>query len=86
VLLYKYTGLAKFNFYQIDGFFKPCLSEIKVKLTLLKNCQTFLEKSPSNTDIYEGMVVGIHSRDKDLVVNVMKGKQLTNVRASDLIS
>lgn len=35
-----------------------------------------------NTDIYEGMVVGIHTRGKDLVVNVMKGKQLTNVRAS----
>lgn len=33
-------------------------------------------------DIYEGMVVGIHTRDKDLVINVMKGKQLTNVRAS----
>ena len=33
-------------------------------------------------EIYEGMVVGINSRDKDLVVNVMKGKQLTNVRAS----
>lgn len=34
------------------------------------------------TDVYEGMVVGIHSRDNDLVVNVCKGKQLTNVRAS----
>jgi GTP-binding protein len=33
-------------------------------------------------DIYEGMVVGEHSRDNDLVVNVCKGKQLTNVRAS----
>lgn len=33
-------------------------------------------------DVYEGMVVGIHSRDNDLVVNVCKGKQLTNVRAS----
>ena len=33
-------------------------------------------------DIYEGMVVGINARDKDLVINVMKGKQLTNVRAS----
>lgn len=33
-------------------------------------------------DIYEGMVVGIHSRDNDLVVNALKGKQLTNVRAS----
>lgn len=34
------------------------------------------------TDVYEGMIVGIHSRDNDLVVNVVKGKQLTNVRAS----
>ena len=33
-------------------------------------------------DVYEGMVVGINSRDKDLVINVLKGKQLTNVRAS----
>jgi len=33
-------------------------------------------------DIYEGMIVGIHSRDNDLVVNALKGKQLTNVRAS----
>ncbi|BBB15882.1 GTP-binding protein [Candidatus Rickettsiella viridis] len=34
------------------------------------------------TDVYEGMIVGIHSRDNDLVVNVVQGKQLTNVRAS----
>jgi GTP-binding protein len=34
------------------------------------------------TEVYEGMVVGINSRDNDLVVNVVKGKQLTNVRAS----
>ena len=33
-------------------------------------------------DVYEGMVVGINTRNKDLVINVMKGKQLTNVRAS----
>ena len=33
-------------------------------------------------DVYEGMVVGINARNKDLVINVMKGKQLTNVRAS----
>ena len=32
--------------------------------------------------VYEGQVVGIHSRDNDLVVNVLKGKKLTNVRAS----
>jgi GTP-binding protein len=32
--------------------------------------------------LYEGMVIGIHSRDNDLVVNPRKGKKLTNVRAS----
>lgn len=33
-------------------------------------------------DIYEGMIVGINSRENDLVVNPLKAKQLTNVRAS----
>jgi GTP-binding protein len=33
-------------------------------------------------EVYEGMIVGINARDNDLVVNVLKGKQLTNVRAS----
>ena len=33
-------------------------------------------------EVYEGMLVGIHARDNDLVVNPLKGKQLTNVRAS----
>ena len=33
-------------------------------------------------ETYEGMIVGIHSRSNDLVVNVLKGKQLSNVRAS----
>lgn len=33
-------------------------------------------------DVYEGMVIGIHSRDNDLVVNPLKAKQLTNVRAA----
>ena len=32
--------------------------------------------------LYEGMVIGIHSRENDLIVNPVKGKQLTNVRAS----
>jgi GTP-binding protein len=32
--------------------------------------------------VYEGMVIGIHSRDNDIVVNPIKGKQLTNVRSS----
>jgi GTP-binding protein len=32
--------------------------------------------------VYEGMIVGIHKRQNDLVVNPTKGKQLTNVRAA----
>ena len=34
------------------------------------------------TRVYEGMIVGEHSRDNDLIVNVIQGKKLTNVRAS----
>lgn len=34
------------------------------------------------TEVYEGMVVGVHTRDNDLVVNVCKAKQLTNIRAA----
>ncbi len=33
-------------------------------------------------EVYEGQIVGIHSRENDLVVNPLKGKQLTNVRAA----
>jgi len=35
-----------------------------------------------NSEVYEGMIVGLHSRENDLVVNPTKAKQLTNVRAS----
>ena len=35
----------------------------------------------ANLEIYEGMIVGLHSRTNDLAVNPVKGKQLTNVRA-----
>ncbi len=36
----------------------------------------------ANVDVYEGQLIGIHSRDNDLAVNPTKGKQLTNVRAA----
>ncbi|MFT4671728.1 MAG: GTP-binding protein [Pseudohongiellaceae bacterium] len=35
-----------------------------------------------NVEVYEGMIIGLHSRENDLAVNPIKGKQLTNVRAS----
>jgi GTP-binding protein len=34
------------------------------------------------TEVYEGMIIGIHSRSNDLVVNPLKAKQLTNIRAA----
>jgi len=36
----------------------------------------------ANAKLYEGMIIGIHNRDNDLVVNPIKGKKLTNVRSS----
>ena len=36
----------------------------------------------SGTKVYEGMIIGIHTRENDLEVNVLKGKKLTNMRAS----
>jgi GTP-binding protein len=35
-----------------------------------------------STEVYEGMIVGIHSRDNDLVVNICRTKQLTNIRSA----
>jgi GTP-binding protein len=37
---------------------------------------------PPNVEVYEGQIVGLHSRENDLVVNPTKAKQLTNIRAS----
>ena len=34
------------------------------------------------TEVYEGMVIGINARDDDMLVNPLKGKKLTNMRAS----
>lgn len=41
--------------------------------------QMFIEPQ---TEVYEGMIIGIHSRENDLVVNITREKQLTNIRAS----
>ncbi len=37
---------------------------------------------PPQTEVYTGMIVGLHSREQDIEINVCKEKQLTNVRAS----
>ena len=41
--------------------------------------QTFIDPG---TEVYEGMIVGVHAREQDLVVNVCKEKKMTNVRAA----
>ena len=40
---------------------------------------TFID---AGTPVYEGMVIGMHQRDKDIAINVCKEKKLTNVRSS----
>jgi GTP-binding protein len=47
--------------------------------TLQERGRLFVEPA---VEVYEGMIIGLHSRDNDLAVNPTKGKQLTNVRAS----
>lgn len=47
--------------------------------TLQERGRLFVEPAQ---EVYEGQIVGLHSRDNDLVVNPTKAKQLTNVRAS----
>lgn len=37
---------------------------------------------PPQTEVYEGMIIGLHTRPNDLVVNCIRGKKLTNIRAS----
>ena len=36
----------------------------------------------ANVEVYEGQIIGIHSRTNDLTVNCLQGKKLTNMRAS----
>ncbi|MEQ5836436.1 translational GTPase TypA [Marinobacter sp. NFXS9] len=48
-------------------------------MTLQERGRLFVDPG---TEVYEGMIIGIHNRDNDLVVNPTKAKQLTNIRAS----
>ena len=47
--------------------------------TIQERGRFFIE---TGTEVYEGMIVGLHSRENDIVVNPTKGKQLTNMRAA----
>ena len=62
-------------------WFPWSVARVWVLVCLICNLRGRLFINP-NEAIYEGMIVGLHSRGNDLPVNPIKGKQLTNVRAS----
>ena len=57
-----------------------CSSDLTYALGKLDDRGRMFVKA--NDPVYEGMIIGIHSRDNDLVVNPIRTKQLTNIRAS----
>ena len=62
------------------GGFLACLAMLGYALfSLQERGRLFIGP---NVEVYEGQLIGIHSRDNDLAVNPTKGKQLTNVRAA----
>ncbi len=87
------TGIATFNFYGYEPYKGDIVTRTKGSLVsmeagtvtayALDNLQErgILFVAPG-VEVYEGMIVGEHSRDNDLEVNPCKGKKLTNMRAS----
>jgi len=88
------TGLLNKVFYNY-GTMKKGIVETRQNGTLIANCSgkalafalfNLQERGKlfinHGTEVYEGMIVGIHARDNDLTVNPCKAKQLSNVRAS----
>ena len=88
------TGLLNKVFYNY-GPMKKGIVETRQNGTLIANCSgkalafalfNLQERGKlfigHGTEVYEGMIVGIHARDNDLTVNPCKAKQLSNVRAS----
>ena len=63
----------------VDIFLKVCEAVAYALFNLEPRGRMFV--SPGDP-VYEGMIIGIHSRDNDLVVNPIRTKQLTNIRAA----
>jgi len=87
------TGIATFNFHgyeaykgDIPGRTKGSLVSIETDVVTAYALDNLQERGilfvEPGTAVYEGMIVGEHSRDNDLEVNPCKGKKLTNMRAS----
>lgn len=92
--LTKGYGVMNSSFREYREYLKLNLGERKlgvlVSIDQGKSTSYALEKAEERgvmfiepgTDVYEGMIVGEHSRDNDLAVNITKGKNLTNIRAA----
>jgi GTP-binding protein len=89
----KGTGVLNHSFYEYEFYKGPIPSRTRGVLVAIEDGVTvayglhnlkdrgtmFL---PAGVDVYEGMIVGEHTRENDLVVNPCKGKKLTNMRSS----
>ncbi len=87
------TGILNHSFYQYE-FYKGDIPQrnrgvliahesgkaITYALDMFQDRGLFFIKS--GTDVYEGMIIGEHTRENDLVLNICKTKKLTNMRAS----
>jgi GTP-binding protein len=89
----KGTGILNHSFYDFELYKGPIPTRAKGVLISLEQGMTVAyalgglqDRGVLFTDpgvaVYEGMIVGEHNRDNDLVVNVCKAKKLTNMRAS----
>lgn len=89
----KGTGILNHSFYDFELYRGPIPTRAKGVLISLEQGTTIAyalgglqDRGVLFTDpgvaVYEGMIVGEHNRDNDLIVNVCKAKKLTNMRAS----
>ncbi|MDY6914811.1 MAG: translational GTPase TypA [Candidatus Cloacimonadota bacterium] len=87
------TGILNHSFYEYEYFMGEIESKKRGVLVAMQkgeatgySLNSFQPRGTlfinPGTKVYEGMIVGEHNRENDLVINVCKGKKLTNVRAS----
>jgi len=87
------TGVINHSFYEYEYYKGDIDRKVRGALIALENgtatgysLNSFAPRGimfiEPGTEVYEGMIIGEHSRENDLVLNISRGKKLTNVRAS----
>jgi GTP-binding protein len=87
------TGVINHSFYEYEYYKGEIVRKIRGALIAMENgiataysLNSFTPRGimfiEPGTEVYEGMIIGEHSRENDLVLNIIRGKKLTNVRAS----